>query len=132
MTNPLNNKRLSKALSSEARAKGAESFHKDKATPRPWKFLGHDGLLHGKPIYSMTVDKDEATIYVDGFSIADVFIGNKEGKANAELIVRAVNSHDALLDACKFVLQEWNEPESAPECIELLQRAIKQAEAEGK
>ena len=49
-----------------------------------------------------------------------------EEHANAALIASAPE----LLEACQFVLQEWNEPEAVPEALDRLRKAI--AKAEGK
>lgn len=50
----------------------------------------------------------------------------EEAEANAHLIASAPE----LLEACQFVLQEWNEPEAVPEALDRLRKAI--AKAEGK
>lgn len=54
--------------------------------------------------------------------------GKELPKAYHDRIVRAVNNFESLLVACKFVLQEWDEPESAPQCLEMLRKAIANAE----
>ena len=61
----------------------------DKATPRPWR---------------AAKENDEFLVLPDaeGGTIASVFGDNqKEQKANASLIVKAVNNFDVLLEACK-------------------------------
>lgn len=64
----------------------------EKATPRPWR-LGDRGLTvfgapNGKPSPKTVVRQ----------------ASNQEEKANAELIVRAVNNFDSLLEACHELL----------------------------
>lgn len=61
------------------------STEKVQATPRPWR-RGY---------------QDNQVIYSDYKQIAVIQCREKEWQNNAELIVRAVNSHDALLEACK-------------------------------
>ena len=69
-----------------------------EATPSPWKFLDREDPMHA------------LICTEDGFCgiarpIANIYSGQElhkeEMRANANLIVRAVNSHDALLEACK-------------------------------
>jgi hypothetical protein len=62
-----------------------------KPTPRPWRNGEYDKI---------TDDKGE-TITLQGFALS---MGrNDEAAANAALIVRAVNSFDALVAACEAV-----------------------------
>jgi len=73
----------------------------DKATARPWKLpaSNREGFervkLQGIPsLDAMAITNS------DNKAICLVF----KSKANAELIVRAVNSHDALVNACELAL----------------------------
>jgi hypothetical protein len=72
----------------------------EKATARPWKiFSGPDNNVID--IVDCKISKEIIA------RTHSTFIGShglKEGIANAELIVKAVNSHDALLEACKDLL----------------------------
>jgi len=55
-----------------------------------------------------------------------------ERDANARLIVRAVNSYDALVEACEAVVQvsdEWTENDDATAVLEWFNDAAKQARA---
>lgn len=63
----------------------------DKATPRPWKQEGIDSP-------SIIGEQGEYIAYVHGHCIADA-------SANVALIVRAVNSHDALVEALSSFLR---------------------------
>ena len=62
-----------------------------EATPRPWKVLGEDAYHEGDIVDSK------------GFIIASPIGKNK--KENRELIVKAINSHDKLVEAVR-VLRE--------------------------
>ena len=69
----------------------------DKATKRPWV------------AYS-----DRSTINIDGPDrmpvalMASTCRSEEEALANRDLIVRAVNAHDALVEACEAALAELN------------------------
>ena len=61
-----------------------------------------------------------------------------EQKANAELIVRVVNAHEALLAACKMVLRRWtfnndqhhtHSWHDMADCAEVIRAAIASAES---
>src|SRR5882757_8376278 len=90
-------------------------------TPTPW-------TARDAEIYDFNGDPlriDNAWIE-DSFNNGDGFA--EEGKANAEFIVRAVNSHEMLLEAAKLALVaiRYNSPREP----EYLIRAITQAEGE--
>ena len=73
---------------------------KDKATPRPWKVFVKDSVVD--IVGTQAVDEILARCHSS-------FIGAKglaEGKANASLIVKAVNNYDALLEACKGLVEQ--------------------------
>jgi len=60
-------------------------------------------------------------------------ISQEEGKANAEFITRACNSHDDLLEACKEAISYIRghndfEEYHTPKCERLLEQAIAKAE----
>lgn len=60
----------------------------DKPTPRPWKIDDNPQLPLG------IIQDDE-----DGYGIAEFAYDHAKDRANAELIVRAVNCHDELIEA---------------------------------
>lgn len=68
--------------------------------------------------------------------IADLIGNAKEMDSNADFIVRAVNSHDELVEACKEVLLWAKTPGNHggnPYCMEFVKKAEKAlAKAEGK
>ncbi len=71
-------------------------------TPRPWRIYAYD---RWQPVETYPKNIIESPT---GESIAEIEGGwpqctLAENEANAELIVRAVNSHDALVHACKTV-----------------------------
>lgn len=68
---------------------------KDQATPRPWKYLDQkDGTAD---VYQLK----------DGYSSIGTVIGQVASR-DADLIVRAVNSYDALVEACEKIIDAWN------------------------
>ena len=70
----------------------------DKATKRPWK------VSRNHTFRNDIVDAKNNTI---------VFLPHEAlSKANAELIVRAVNSHDAMVDALDYVIRYHREHDS--------------------
>ncbi len=74
----------------ESRYLRGEDMANDKATPRPWEY-DKDGFIH----HNTTI-------------LGEVF--NKDNdfelfKANANLIVKAVNCHDELVEALKYALE---------------------------
>lgn len=82
-----------------------------KHTPGPWKCS-----LTSHHYYDYRLDGPNAQLKFD----------KEQGYANAKLIASAPE----LLEACQFVLQEWNEPEAVPEALDRLRKAI--AKAEGR
>jgi len=92
-------------------------------TPTPW-YTSHDrnGYDH---IQSAAIDEDNYVAGVDSF--------DAQGNANAVLIVRAVNSHDALVSALVDALtnlRSRNHPtEFDLECIEAGDKALALAES---
>ena len=90
-----------------------------EATKRPWRF---DSEL----LIVRAVDGDGALARLEGWDS----IENDE--ANGELIVRAVNNHEALLEACtrvrSWLNEEHKEVLTKRECEEILFKAIQQAE----
>jgi hypothetical protein len=67
----------------------------DKATPRPWKIFEGGS----QDVVDIVNGKNEMLCRCKGS-----FIGSrplKEAQANASLIVKAVNNHEALLEACR-------------------------------
>ena len=70
----------------------------EKATPRPWKIKKADNYIG-----ACIVSEDHR---ITG-TIID-FFESKEATGNAELIVRSVNAHDALVEACRGVRDSLN------------------------
>jgi len=97
-------------------------------TPTPWKLKTEDHLdgasLYSNEVYITSLEGDNNPHQQKlGFLPVD------EQKANAAFIVRAVNSFEALLKACKkasFVMETM--ASRFPETVELLDKAIAQAE----
>lgn len=69
-----------------------------KATPRPWS-LGENA--NGSPLI--------LGANLRGICPVISSHGLNERQANAELIVRAVNCHDELVEACEFALMQTDE-----------------------
>jgi hypothetical protein len=72
-----------------------------KNTPTPWDCSVTGEVMHG---YSQTYaihESNQPNLIAGIFK--DVKGGDDTAKANAELIVRAVNNHAPLLEAAKFV-----------------------------
>lgn len=63
-----------------------------KATPRPWRVDDEGFIKYGR---------HSDYLKLQSAWIEDAWINDKEAIANAALIVRAVNSHDALVEACR-------------------------------
>lgn len=96
-----------------------------KHTPTPWK--------------TYRITEDFKYVRPDQFrikggkpirTIAHIlpFPDNSE-QANMEFIVRAVNNHERLLEACKFALSQNDKEHMREEVCNKLWEAIKQAEA---
>ena len=96
----------------------------DNATPRPWR------VVEGNKI----VANPNRTVIADTYGYADDYKYQPHRDANAELIVRAVNSHEAMkaaLELVQSVLGDRNRDGSINSliCLELI---IAIALAEGK
>jgi len=92
---------------------------KTQHTPTPWKV----GFKNPQTIESET-GKDIAACGAYRLSL-------KEAEANADFIVRAVNSHEALLEAAKQALKFINEKANGvyvDASQHLLEKAIQQTE----
>ena len=100
-----------------------------EATKRPWGYVHHKGL-----------DKHLVGAVLENVAIVEDRHGN--AKENAEFIVKAVNSHDALvaaLEACQFALsahspdvpedmrQDWCATSYDKEAIEAATAALEAA-----
>lgn len=72
------------------------------ATPRPWRVEENNGVSH----FIVTDDFNEQES--EGYIVAQTR-DSKESKANAELIVNAVNSHDELIEALKVCEKCFNQ-----------------------
>lgn len=79
-----------------------KTFKNTKHTPTPWKREGFSVVSHGEReshhwfLAECRPDNGKGTVKVDN---------EKEAIANAEFIVRAVNSHEALLQTAKELLK---------------------------
>jgi len=69
-----------------------------KHTPTPWHFTKEVDEM-GNPVWDITTDPVD-----DGWIIAHTLTQSKEDKANASFIVRAVNAHEALVEALEAAL----------------------------
>ncbi len=79
------------------------------ATPRPWVFNGFD-----MGIYSP-----------DGESVTVIAMGKK--RSDGDLIVRAVNNHDALVEAlegARCFIDEWDFDRNGSEVLEQVVAAL--------
>lgn len=65
----------------------------NNATPRPWKYSPYH-----KSIQSTEISKDGCVLKIADLDLASYGVN----EANAALIVRAVNNHDALIEALKI------------------------------
>lgn len=91
----------------------------EKAAARPWQVVKLDDNYY--------IQHGDGTKVNSGHAVRT---NCKEYKANAELIVRAVNSYDALLEACRESIAYLDEAKiKAPMLRSILESAINQAEA---
>lgn len=88
-----------------------------KATARPWKIEEHSSGL-GVRVYH------KSRLFGQDMQ----FIG-EQGQANAELIVKAVNSHEALVESCKEAINDFESAygEVHKMTINKMKEALKQA-----
>jgi hypothetical protein len=80
-----------------------ENTTKDKATARPWKIITKDNVVD--IVGTQAVDEILARCHSS-------FIGAKglaEGKANASLVVKAVNEYDSLKASNEALLEALNQ-----------------------
>lgn len=94
----------------------------DQATGRPWK-IG-ERWDHGNADIEILSETGRET-----WIVARMFADPKEGvqEANAALIVRAVNSHDALIEALEFARNELSgspRPDYVMKAIVLADKAL--------
>ena len=95
-------------------------------TPTPWG-ITYNKTTKKKYVY---ISKDR----LEQLAIVQPTISG-DYEANAALIVRAVNSHEALINSIQFALQilnsnDENDAEAMPEVVRKLEKALKQAEEE--
>ena len=96
-----------------------------EATKRPW-YATHDGTTYYH-IQSAAINEDNYVARVDAM--------DSQGDANAEFIVKAVNNHDALVEALEAVVEASNNAVRAgqaigrsyttPPVIQLVEAALK-------
>jgi hypothetical protein len=87
-----------------------------KATPRPW---------------TLSSDVEHSCCYRSAIRNEKDDLIAEADKADAELIVRAVNCHDELISALEFLLTEFKDGDISTEdyyeaknkCVDLLKRA---------
>lgn len=105
----------------------------DKHTPTPW-WWGRDKKHGGAHNLNSATrpDVDIAIGGTSGFWLLEGIAGNVRArtKADAEFIVRACNSHDGLLAACKAAYRLLRKPSMFPQTREVLHKAIAAAEGE--
>jgi hypothetical protein len=90
----------------------------DRATKRPWSV---------EFAATKTYDLIYSGSRMDGTTIARVsWTGKAEDRANTELIVKAVNSHDALVAALKLTLQYAKENADIREIEVMVEAALEQ------
>ena len=92
----------------------------DRATPRPWsaadtveigrgtcrpRIYGPAERIAGDVVDQLICVCDSQGLYHSAATSDEM---DAEARANANLIVRAVNAHDALVEACKNMLHELN------------------------
>ncbi len=74
-----------------------------ETTPRPWRVISKEDITIKGHVCSTGGDDQNNQYFVQG---SDYYEGGNGAKADAELIVRAVNSHDDLVAALEAV--EWS------------------------
>lgn len=89
-----------------------------KHTPTPW-FTKHKG-------YTSYIQKTDEKGHE--YTVASMTCNIELAKANAAFIVRAVNSHEALIDGARCALKEMRK--NGMTC-QNLERALMKADAEG-
>jgi len=67
----------------------------DRATPRPW-VVEHDGESDERTYFPVI------TFEARNIAVVEAYYG--DGAANAALIVRAVNAHDALVEDLEYIV----------------------------
>lgn len=81
-------------------------------TPTPWRAVGQGGTADGgsskqHPCFLGRILNDDGQVIVsDGMFLGVIGATPEEAEANAEFIVRAVNSHEDLLAIAKRALSE--------------------------
>lgn len=102
-------------------------------TPTPWR---HDEAADNTGFPGIWGGAGDALVAIcdrgthDDGTAAGVPMTDREVWANAELIVRAVNSHTALVAACRAVVEQWESgdlAEAAQMCAEAVNLALADA-----
>lgn len=76
------------------------------ATPRPWR-IGVDGdVFAGGHVVALIADADGDQ--VEAANVLSTNISKAEARANAALIVRAVNAHDDLVALVREITEQRN------------------------
>lgn len=87
----------------------------NEATPRPWKVIGKADLMIKGHVCGTGDDQDGNSYFVQGDDYPE---GTQTAKADAELIVRAVNAYEPMLAALRAV--EWTHGlyrDTCPSCL---------------
>ena len=111
---------------------------KVKHTVTPWKVVQHE---HVNGELWLTILKGSMDVTHNKMYGSDIgsfrysALSPEENQANAEFIVRAVNVHDELVEACKSRIDEWhstfrNMERREPKSLKLARAAIAKAERE--
>ena len=89
----------------------------DRATPRPWA-VEHDGESDERTCFPVI------TFEARNIAVVEAYYG--DGAANAALIVRAVNAHEALVTACEAGLADLTGPQTLTkkQACDLLRAAL--------
>lgn len=85
----------------------------DKATKRPWElrphgsysYAGLEGFIKKYDLLVISVPCPPWALGAAGVLVTGNAVGKEQQDANARLIVTAVNSHDALVEACEIVVR---------------------------
>lgn len=86
------------------------------ATPRPWAVAPTGRVMRDGYSQPWGIVSPGAGYALIGGLFGDTAGGEAAAEANARLIVRAVNSHDALVSALRRVVEEMAHIEHGPDC----------------
>ena len=111
---------------------------KNNATARPWQ-AGAYGLIYGQgdlPTIDGRLSHNEAVPICEvkngAFGTQSGFAKNEIAKANRDYIVRAVNSHEELLEVARFYLKHITGKINNVKPINKLEKFVKEAIAKAE